>query len=345
VRVHQTQLDFLRGLAATYVLINHARGAFFIGGEKLLASSHSPLDYLSVAMLQLTSLGAEAVILFFVLSGFAMAHSIEHSGSAGQFYLRRIIRIWPPYVAATLFAALIAGVVGKPFNALAVAFYQNASTPVTPQFWSLPYEVAFYVLCPLILRGRIAWLAAVSAAAAVATVIGAGPMLNPWSSFSLNFLGNELPLFLIGAAAYRHFDRIPLVTRWPFAGLAGAAFVAVAGLKLLLAGSNLLGNLIVAGMTVLAIRNLPDRAAFNFGRFSYSIYLYSYALIALAAWLVRPVIDASTIRDPFLWSLVVPPVLAICFLLYWLTERPCCVLLAKLRTGEVRAGRSPRVRT
>lgn len=27
--------------------------------------------------------------------------------------------------------------------------------------------------------------------------------------------------------------------------------------------------------------------------------------------------------------LVVPPVLAVCFLLYWLTERPCCILLAK----------------
>ena len=36
-RVDQARLDFLRGAAATYVVINHSCGSFYAGGEKILA--------------------------------------------------------------------------------------------------------------------------------------------------------------------------------------------------------------------------------------------------------------------------------------------------------------------
>src|SRR4051794_8954166 len=96
--VPQHVLDFLRGFAALYVLINHTRGAFFVGGRALLSSDPRLGDYLTVGLLQMTALGAEFVILFFVVSGFAMAHSISHSTDVGNFYLKRLLRIWPPYL-------------------------------------------------------------------------------------------------------------------------------------------------------------------------------------------------------------------------------------------------------
>ena len=103
-------LDFLRGAAAVYVLISHARGAFFAGGQRIIESGHHSLwDLGAIAALQLTSLGSESVVLFFVVSGFAMANSVRYSPDVGRFYLKRFVRIWPPYVAAIGVALAIAG--------------------------------------------------------------------------------------------------------------------------------------------------------------------------------------------------------------------------------------------
>jgi hypothetical protein len=45
---------------------------------------------------------------------------------------------------------------------------------------------------------------------------------------------------------------------------------------------------------------------------------------------LRSVVGMKSHRThDMLTLLVVPPVLAVCFLFYWLTERTCCILLAK----------------
>ena len=75
-------LDGLRGIASTYVLLNHARGNLLMGGNEY--SKIKPIlnwsftEKLYYSSLQLTTLGTEFVILFFILSGFSIAYSLKN---------------------------------------------------------------------------------------------------------------------------------------------------------------------------------------------------------------------------------------------------------------------------
>lgn len=343
--VHQGALDFLRGIAALYVLVCHTRGAFYIGGQRLLAKPGADWwDYLAVGALQATSLGTEFVILFFVLSGFAMAHSVTRSASAPQFYLKRVIRIWPPYLAATGLAAVVGILVGAEDiqdKAVQVAFYIEPGTSVTPQFWSLPYEVVFYALCPFILANqkRIHWHAGTAVALTIVMILSLGPSLNPSPYFALNFLGNELLYFAAGALAYHHIAKLPRLSGGQLATATLLLLPFVYGVKMAVGDTNAWSSLLMVLLTVLAIRNLPERVYqirwANLGYCSYSIYIFHYALLALIAWTIRLWgIEAGDIENPFAWLLVLPIVLGGSMLFYFITERPCNQLLDRIRARE-----------
>ena len=259
----QERLDFLRGIAALYVLINHCRGAFYIGGSRIFDDPHSTLfEKAASVALQVTSLGVEFVVLFFVLSGFAMAHSIRHTSDMGRFYLKRVVRIWPPYIAATFLALAIGILIGDPgiqARWLEVLFYLEPGTEVTPQFWSLPYEVLFYALCPFILatQGRVRLLGVIAAVLAVATIALFGLSLNP-SGFLTNFLGNELLFFAAGALAYHHFDRVPRLGPRALLIAVAIGLAAMWAIKMSLGVPNMGSSLVMIGVAVLAIRNAPS---------------------------------------------------------------------------------------
>ena len=344
-KIDQSRLDFLRGFAAVYVVVNHTRGAFYAGGERILAGPHGPFEVAMVALLQVTALGAEAVILFFVLSGFAMAHSVGRSRGAAGFYLRRLVRIWPPYIAATLFALLVGRLVG--IDAVErhfwqILFYINPGQALVPQFWSLPYEVFFYLLCPLILSNRLAvqWTGFTAVVLTALTVAGKGIVLNPFDGFLANFFGNELLLFASGALTYHYFELVPRLSGRLLALSTSGLFLAAWAIKWKIGASNLGANLAIIALAVLAIRNLPDRiAAFrplNWGFFSYSIYIFHYALLELEQWLFRISFgyEPSDITSPFAWLLAVPPILLGAFILHHVTERPCNAIVARLRRNS-----------
>ncbi len=340
-------LDFLRGIAAVYVLINHCRGAFFAGGSVILANGDATLlDYLAIAALRTTSLGKEFVILFFVISGFSMAHSMRYTSDPRRFYLKRLIRIWPPYLAAVALAVFVSIVTqadqfGSVRRVAEVALYIDPSTHVTPQFWSLPYEIIFYALCPLVLTSRRA-MQAFLAIASVSTVIFVaiyGVNLNPSASTALNFVGNCALFFALGAATYYYLDRVP---RCAFPALAVGVVVVLAVVsfvKLRFFGgeSNIPLSLLMCAITALLIRNWPTLPQWarplNFGRFSYSIYVFHYAFIFAIGQLLssRFGIVQEDMTSYWMWILSVPPILLCCYLLYLVTERPCNALVGRIR--------------
>jgi peptidoglycan/LPS O-acetylase OafA/YrhL len=86
-------LDGLRGVAAVTVALGHF---FFLFPQNRWTGvwKYSPL-YVLVA-------GREAVVVFFVLSGFALYRMMDGQSNRGyaQFAVRRVIRIYGPYLAA-----------------------------------------------------------------------------------------------------------------------------------------------------------------------------------------------------------------------------------------------------
>jgi peptidoglycan/LPS O-acetylase OafA/YrhL len=72
-------LDLLRGLAAILVLAHHWRNYFFVNFHEL--GLHRVL--LAVPYI-LTAAGHEAVVIFFVLSGFLIGGTIRRSLELGQ---------------------------------------------------------------------------------------------------------------------------------------------------------------------------------------------------------------------------------------------------------------------
>jgi peptidoglycan/LPS O-acetylase OafA/YrhL len=184
-------LDSIRGIASLYVAISHARGVLWMGGDQFMKMF--PVDtwgishYMIFGTSMLTRLAGEFVIVFFVLSGFSIAHSLSSNQSVLQFYKRRFIRIYPSYLTALFFAAVVY-VVTKywhpqwydgtittfcfertaemknffdPVQVVKNLFYMPGRGFITP-FWSLTYEVIFYLLAPFLLR-KLNWYAIVSA--------------------------------------------------------------------------------------------------------------------------------------------------------------------------------------
>lgn len=182
-------LDGMRGLAALYVVIGHARWLLWEGGEAFRqnAASYSAVQKAVVYTMSFFKYGHEMVLFFFVLSGFVI-----HLGNArrlsqrkplhfnfGNFVLRRAKRLLPAYLFALLLTFVCDSIVAA--NAFSIYthtlphgqlnavitfdhsaptllknlfFLQTMHAPVygsNGPLWSLAYEWWFYMLYPVLL--------------------------------------------------------------------------------------------------------------------------------------------------------------------------------------------------
>jgi peptidoglycan/LPS O-acetylase OafA/YrhL len=157
-RTHRPALDGLRGIAALVVVFRHLFNRIALAPDVRLAVVQSPLALLVN--------GQGAVQLFFVLSGWVLAASLARSRERApwpQFYVKRVFRIHPPYVAAVLVAlattaALAAagalpvarrgtGWPGAATFATWLAFPSSAGG-ILPVGWTLTVEMIYSILLP-----------------------------------------------------------------------------------------------------------------------------------------------------------------------------------------------------
>ena len=354
-------LDFLRGFAAIYVVINHARGSLFSGGQALAADRPLQLfDYFNLGLLQATSLGTEAVSLFFVLSGFAMAHSVRHSKSVRDFYIKRVIRIWPPYLVAVALAVALCLIMMMmdPTNPLseacrtdvcnfrdlgAMIFYIDVETHMTGQFWSLPHEVLFYLLCPFLLVSlrRINLFWGLSAAMLAGGLVVFGLRDDFTEGFTITFLTYALFFFMTGAGVYYYSDHVPRVSSRTLLIIVAVMTPLIWYTKYILIGHwNTFSSLLVIPVAVMLMFNLPQAIArnrwLNWGEYSYSIYVYHLQVIAFIGFLIAFTTGRgqSELTSYWAWTLAVPPALAVAWLLWLVSERQCNSYLRGLRARE-----------
>lgn len=186
-------LQSLRGLAALSVVLVHCRH-FFRGADPSLTIDHWFLPL------------ASGVDLFFVVSGFIMVYA-THNGAAGlatalQFWWRRLIRVWPTYIAITVvyfvyyvwlrgttdneqILRLVRSILFIPQNVDGFFFQQ-----VVPVGWSLTYEILFYFYFGLALLapGRWRWMAVAVGAILLLVVVplalGTTSLWQPMAPFS-----------------------------------------------------------------------------------------------------------------------------------------------------------------
>jgi peptidoglycan/LPS O-acetylase OafA/YrhL len=148
-----TALDGLRAFAATYVVFHHIFEAWGI--------------QTGIGILFL--FGQEAVIVFFLLSGFVImaSESGRVASDLAGYALRRLIRIYPLLLLSLLVSTLVAlanqrlagsfswsGLAGTAF-ALQDDIVRKPGAIVSPYLgnsplWSLSYEIWFYALFPVV---------------------------------------------------------------------------------------------------------------------------------------------------------------------------------------------------
>lgn len=173
---HWVWPDVFRGLAALAVCAGHLRAALFVDlGQAPSAGLASKLFYAA------TGLGHQAVMIFFVLSGFLVGGAVmrqREAFSAGDYLSSRLSRLWTvllPALAITLLADLIlmqtapsvldgtlrdtwgstpigdAHTIGLAALLGNIFFLQTLVTPVygsNGPLWSLAYEFWYYLAFP-----------------------------------------------------------------------------------------------------------------------------------------------------------------------------------------------------
>jgi peptidoglycan/LPS O-acetylase OafA/YrhL len=213
-------LDFLRALAVLLVLAQHILNRFQVG---------------PMMGIQIPPIGTFGVLLFFVHTCLVLMYSMERShlegaALAGNFYVRRLFRIYPLSMLAVLTAVAlhldaVQGIPGLSHAAPVsmgrifsnVFLVQNLMRPgsIINVLWSLPYEVQMYVFLPFLFlwirdkrnavwRLSLLWVISVVLAIARTQIAARGAPVGLMSRLSLlEFVPNFLPGIIAFALLHR----------------------------------------------------------------------------------------------------------------------------------------------
>ncbi len=324
--------NLLRFLAAAGVIVSHSFPLSYGPG------THEPLsDTLGF------SLGRLCVYIFFVISGFLIAKSFCQRKSMLDYTLARILRIFPALILVVLLSALILGPIMSSlpfsayFNNISVYTYiiKNISL-VSLQFgidgvfsnniypdaingslWTLPYEVACYVM--------IAFLGLVGIFHSRFMLFGVLLIYGVvWIYYTNNSYDNaiwyklgiflELSLyFLAGSICYIYRSKIYL-NFWLMIGLliSSCAFI----------GTDMFKFMFLPGLTmaIFYIVYIPGgflRAYNKLGDYSYGLYIIAFPTQQVLASLITDISATEMMVSAFFLTL------SLSIISWHIIEKPC----------------------
>ena len=308
-------IDGVRGLASLVVVIYHC---------SLIAMPH--LDgtlsaWLTQSPGKLVFAGTEAVLVFFVLSGFVVALPVLRDGfSWARYYPTRVLRLYLPVWGSLVLAVALIALVPRDASEMPDGSWMQRAqaTTVTPGMfldeasllpvsydinnvlWSLRWELIFSLALPLfvlvaVALRRHALLAAVVASALTVTgrIIDVDALVY-------------LPVFMLGTLmAVRLDDLLAWMRRphrawlWPAVTALALALLIASWLARPIAAPGSFGGralwgfagigaalIIIVAMGWPRLRGLLERRVSQWlGRVSYSLYLVHVPLIATLAYL------------------------------------------------------------
>lgn len=341
-----TLVDALRGFASLSVVIYHAAEGRHLTGL---------LTLLPAWVAQVIKQGGLGVAVFFVLSGFVIAHSVARSrvtfSFVGRFMLRRSIRLDPPYwlaiALAISFAYLAAQFVGgkeQPQVSLgqiaAHIFYLQeifGYPGFNSVFWTLCQEVQFYLVFVLLLAVSHNDPAKPMQGRATALVFAGAALISLlWPLGILSdgpYRGSFLPLwhgFLAGAGAYWAW-------RNPLSAIYCVAYIAV-----LLVAGILRGDAftIACALTALLLWAFAARGQMysaldwrwlqGLGAISYSLYLTHNPITAAMFHLGYRLTGRTPGLEAMWWIITTTACIAFAFAMWWLVERPSINLARRI---------------
>ena len=285
------QLDGLRALAVTLVLVHH-----FI----------TPVEFA----------GHVGVDVFFVLSGYLITSILlVESAKYGRirlkrFYVRRAIRLYPPLLLV-IAVLVVPGVVLAPSLlrfAAETLFAVTYTTPVAIELvnnaswmwrhtWSLGVEEIFYLLWPLLLivATRLGWRLRTRAAVALGTgaAMTAVQVLTTLDGDRMSVLLRAGGLFFgCAVALYLHGSERSFRSAWGWAGL---GLIAASVVLSTATQNDAIGVLLtVVGTTMALLHAVTGRSALTralsvpplayTGKISYELYLWHYPILVLLGW-------------------------------------------------------------
>jgi peptidoglycan/LPS O-acetylase OafA/YrhL len=358
-----SSLDGLRGIAALVVLIRHSVMLIPSVSDESHGSQRKGLTWwFTYTPLHTLWAGPEAVVVFFVLSGFVLTRSAgSRSFSWSRYYPSRLLRLYLPVLGALAFAAAtIALVPRSPLRNASSWVDTQQSTHVTthgflhqlvlvrgpglidPPLWSLRWEVIFSLLLPLAVYGASRRLSVALGSVAVMLVL---PLASTqlWSAEAGRYL-LYLPMFGIGALMAH--NNAPLVAVGHRLGRATGSLVCTAALILLTLSwlardqtSLAYAPAEIAGAALLvftfgywrAARAAGDSRPLQWlGKRSFSLYLIHFPIVMATAYSLGQ-------NSRFGLFIAVPVALAAAEVFYRAVERPSHLLAQRIRTIPLRS--------
>ncbi|WP_157646201.1 acyltransferase family protein [Burkholderia ubonensis] len=222
-------LDILRGYAALIVVFAHTTVAGLYKVEPLWG-------FLKWTPLRVLWAGHQAVIVFFMLSGYALAHMYGELRSRRYvtFAAARIVRLYPPLIASLVVALGIYWLVARAGFAWEKGWMYTAhphpdkqmivdhlkmvgsydTTAINPPMWSIVHEMRLSLAFPVIallvwrLRFKAVILAVVSSMLIGIAALAGSPSHIPWPLQDALLTTHYGTFFVIGAWFYSCRARI-----------------------------------------------------------------------------------------------------------------------------------------